>query len=182
MLLFTVHNPWIHSPCDSLWAVTDPRFSEAFSCTLAGLFHAASAKGSAEASNAISGQHGLNKHHWSAASTVRWSQCCVYILISSIRAAVTFCFCFFRDCICLQTCLTQWVVWAGGICQEQPVWLQPVASTFLETSSWISRASTHLYCTGLFSFPLMSTEMTALAITTSPWSQTRALITMDIIM
>lgn len=47
-----------HTHTRSLWAVTDLKLSEAFSSTLAGLLHAASAKGSAEASNAISTQHG----------------------------------------------------------------------------------------------------------------------------
>lgn len=66
MFLCPIHNvskhpylPHTHTHIQySLWAVTDLKLSEAFSNTLAGLLHSASVEGSAEASNAISTQHG----------------------------------------------------------------------------------------------------------------------------
>lgn len=95
----------------------------------------------------------------------------------------TFC----RDCICLQTCLRQWVVWAGGSWQERPQWLQLVALELPATNTWTSSAPTQSpratntwkaaalpslpWWRGCFLTHIMSTTITLPAFTTCQLSQ-----------
>lgn len=69
------------------------------------------------------------------------TQCSVFFFLSTSRSNPPphlfsdFC----SDYICLQTCLRQRVVRAGGRWQEGPLPLQPVALALPATDTWISR-------------------------------------------
>lgn len=88
----------------------------------------------------------MNEQCWSVPSTVRWPTLVLsvnstrVVLIRPLPPSVSD---LRRDCICLQTCLRRWVVWAGGSWQE----LQAVALALPATNTWTSKSS-HTVATG----------------------------------